>query len=117
MAKRQDFFFVELSSELQTLTALGPQSLAWYPFRNSGRNPVRSCQTADMLDEVFGFNKSSLSKEFCLNWKIPISRTGDLYQLTRGNFQHIVKIAEVCIVRGFEKLLLFSFFLSNILSH
>lgn len=66
MAKRQDFCFAGLSSELETLTALGPQSLAWYPSRNSGRNPVRSCQTADVLDEVFGFNKSSRSNEFFL---------------------------------------------------
>lgn len=61
MAKRQDFCFASLPSELVTLTALGPQSLVWHPSRNSGR---RSCQTADVLDEVFGFNKSSHSNDF-----------------------------------------------------
>lgn len=64
MAKRQDFCFAGLSSELETLTALGPQSPVWYPSRNSGRNPVRSCQTADVLDEAFGFNKLLHSNDF-----------------------------------------------------
>lgn len=48
------------------------------------------------------------------NLKILVSTTGELFQLTKGNFQHSVNIANMFFIRSFRKLPVFGVFLNNV---